>query len=271
MKKENIKTRLFLIIGIVAALLVVAAVVITLSYRNSDTYRHARQVELGEKYLLELDYEQAIVEFLHAIEIDHRNPQGYIGAAEAYAALGLYEEALAILTAGYEATGSAEIWELTAKYEAIVEELAAAVREAEEAAATAAATDTDGQGDGQGTEPGEPWTERREYDDGSYDIHEYDAAGKRINSIGYNPDGSVRRVGEYDAGGNTIKNTWYNPDGTVHQIGEFDAAGNNIKDTLYLYNPDGTVDFYQIHEYDAAGDYTGYTEYNPDGTKRSFQ
>ena len=43
----------------------------------------ADYLDLGEKYLLEMNYEQALVQFLKAIEIEPMNPRGYTGAAEA--------------------------------------------------------------------------------------------------------------------------------------------------------------------------------------------
>ena len=60
-------------------------------------------LSLGEKYLLELDYEQALVQFLKVIEIDPMNPRGYTGAAEAYMGLGQPDEAVAVLERGLDA------------------------------------------------------------------------------------------------------------------------------------------------------------------------
>ena len=57
-------------------------------------------LDLGEKYLLELDYEQALVQFLAVIEIEPMNPRGYTGAAEAYTGLEQPDDAIAILQQG---------------------------------------------------------------------------------------------------------------------------------------------------------------------------
>jgi tetratricopeptide (TPR) repeat protein len=65
----------------------------------------AELLNLGEKYLLELDYEQALVQFLAVIEIEPMNPRGYTGAAQAYVGLGRVEEAVAVLEQGLETTG----------------------------------------------------------------------------------------------------------------------------------------------------------------------
>ena len=65
----------------------------------------AELLSLGDKFLLDLDYEQALVQFLQVIEIEPRNPRGYTGAAEAYVGLGQPENARAILEQGLSAVG----------------------------------------------------------------------------------------------------------------------------------------------------------------------
>ena len=71
-------------------------------------------LDLGEKYLLELDYEQALVQFFAVIEIEPMNPRGYTGAAEAYVAMGDTDAAKAVLERGRDATGDAEMAEILA-------------------------------------------------------------------------------------------------------------------------------------------------------------
>nr|WP_288827912.1 tetratricopeptide repeat protein [uncultured Clostridium sp.] len=59
-------------------------------------------LDLGEKYLLELNYEEAVMQFTKLIEIEPKNPRGYLGAAEAYIALGESDKAVAALEEGLE-------------------------------------------------------------------------------------------------------------------------------------------------------------------------
>ena len=66
----------------------------------------AQLLDLGEKYLLDLDYEQALVQFLEVIEIEPMNPRGYTGAADAYIGLDRLDDAIAILKKGLEVIGS---------------------------------------------------------------------------------------------------------------------------------------------------------------------
>jgi len=60
----------------------------------------AEILELGEKYMRELDYENALLQFLKAIEIEPMNPRGYISAAESYIKLGRTDAAITILNQG---------------------------------------------------------------------------------------------------------------------------------------------------------------------------
>jgi len=57
-------------------------------------------LNLGEKYLRDLEFEKALEQFLKAIEIDPRNPRGYTGAAEAYIGLDREQEAIRVLQEG---------------------------------------------------------------------------------------------------------------------------------------------------------------------------
>ena len=62
-----------------------------------------RNIDLGEKYLIELNYEQALVQFLNVIEVEPMNSRGYTGAADAYIGLGEIDKAITILIQGQRA------------------------------------------------------------------------------------------------------------------------------------------------------------------------
>lgn len=72
------------------------------------------QLELGQKYLEELDYEEAIVAFSAVIRLEDKNLDAYRGLAEAYQKTGRYQEAADTLEQGYaivrEQQGLAEEW-----------------------------------------------------------------------------------------------------------------------------------------------------------------
>jgi tetratricopeptide (TPR) repeat protein len=79
----------------------------------------AELLDLGEKYLLEMNYEQAVVCFTKLIAIEPKNPRGYTGLAEAYVGLGEFDKALEILRQGLgQLPDSVEIAELLEELEA---------------------------------------------------------------------------------------------------------------------------------------------------------
>jgi len=77
----------------------------------------AEMIAAGERYLLELDYEQALVCFHMAIELEPMNLRGYTGAAEAHVGLGEPDKALAILRQGQALLDHAELQELIERIE----------------------------------------------------------------------------------------------------------------------------------------------------------
>lgn len=66
-------------------LVIIATVIIGITaYNNSDTVKLRNYLEMGNKYLYEMEYEQAKTAFEMAIEIDPANIDAYRGLAEAY-------------------------------------------------------------------------------------------------------------------------------------------------------------------------------------------
>jgi hypothetical protein len=62
----------------------------------------AELLDLGEKFLTEMNYEQAIVYFERLIEIEPKNPRGDTGLAEAYIGFGDTDRAIEALRKGLE-------------------------------------------------------------------------------------------------------------------------------------------------------------------------
>ena len=84
-KKRKLWSQLIAVIVLVAVLLTACA---------SKAVTAADKIELGQKYLTELNYTEAIASFTEAIKLDPNNIQAYMGRAEAYMALGEYDKAL---------------------------------------------------------------------------------------------------------------------------------------------------------------------------------
>jgi hypothetical protein len=100
---------LIILASILVAITIIATILILALSGGEKPLTAQEMLNLGDKYLLELNYEQALVQFLRVIEIEPMNPRAYIGAAEAYLALNQPEKAIEILELGYERTNDSEI------------------------------------------------------------------------------------------------------------------------------------------------------------------
>ena len=100
LKKKNI------LIIIIAAILLIGGGVTAVMLVTSSTGASAVEtaLKLAEKYLLEQDYEQAIIEFNKVLEIEPMNVDAYIGLADAYIGLGDSDKAIEVLSEGYNMT-----------------------------------------------------------------------------------------------------------------------------------------------------------------------
>ena len=138
------------------------------------------QYDLGVKYLSEGNYEEAIIAFNAAIEIDPKRPEAYIGLADVHTARGDTMAAMDVLNQALGAVGENDA-------------LSAALEKLR----------------------GEPRTRRVDWEDGSYLIIEYDDNGNKVCQTQYDADGTLEAVTEYDADGKEVRQTLYNTDGTV--------------------------------------------------------
>ena len=115
---EKMKRSLFYLLLVLAALAVLTAC-------GSKAAMAADKIELGQKYLTELNYTEAVAAFTEVIKIDPSNIEAYAGRAEAYKGLKQYEEAKADYTTVIEKAddmpytqaqayaGRAEVYDLT--------------------------------------------------------------------------------------------------------------------------------------------------------------
>ncbi|MCD8196573.1 MAG: tetratricopeptide repeat protein [Lachnospiraceae bacterium] len=92
--------------------------------------RWQEQYDLGQKYLLEEDYEAAIVAFTAAIEIDPNEAAAYVGRGDAYILSGETEENLTLALVDYEAVLSLYNEALVSGEDGISEEMSEALVQA---------------------------------------------------------------------------------------------------------------------------------------------
>ena len=83
--------------------LLISAGLCACGQRSDESWQE--QYDLGMRYLSEGNYEEAIIAFISAIEIDPGRAEAYLSLADAYAAIGDAEQTLDALRAGWEACG----------------------------------------------------------------------------------------------------------------------------------------------------------------------
>lgn len=94
-------------IGLLALLLLLAACGDT----DKGVTTWQEQYDLGIRYLSEGNYEEAIIAFTAAIEIDSKQASAYVGLADAYIGIGNYTKASEIIAQGKEVCGNNEAFD----------------------------------------------------------------------------------------------------------------------------------------------------------------
>ena len=246
------------------------------------------QYDLGVRYLSEGNYEEAILAFTAAIEIDPNRAEAYVGRGDAYVASGETEENLAAAQADYEKAieldetyaeawlGLADVYIRQGDYDRALEILQEALESTgnNQAIADKAAE----------MESGE----------------DRDSSGTLRRSRSYR-NGLLHSCAYYDADGNLTYSEVYNEDGTINNYSTFEYSSDGRERTEYTYE-DGVliwfiVDFYgengqierediydvdngdinqiryhcyDIYEYDNAGQRIRGTRYEDDGRMRYY-
>ena len=97
------------LISIVVGIILCAEVSAFAFQINNDYTSYSKNLDLGNKYLLEMDYDSAVTAFSRAIKIDEMTPDAYIGRGDAYIALGDYAKAWADYEKAEELSGKHDI------------------------------------------------------------------------------------------------------------------------------------------------------------------
>ena len=184
---------------------------------KSTTEKWQEQYDLGQQYLLEENYEGAIVAFTEAIEIDPNQADAYIGRGNAYILSGETEEHLAQALADYQQVleldetnaqaylGIADIYIRQGEYDAALEIL------------------KEGQEKTGGNE--EIVEKIAEIESGIY----RDSASNIRRQNGYDETGALQWYHEFT----------YNSDGTQASVTSYDDAGNQTGHVDLKYREDG--------------------------------
>ena len=265
------------------------------------------QYDLGVRYLSEGNYEEAIIAFTAAIEIDPKRAEAYISAADAYLNLGEFDKAEATLQDGYDATDDETIANLLEGYESgnyhssngrrfrmngynengVLAWYHTYAYDAE--GRESAVTSFDAAGNQTGHVDYVYDAEGRMLISCSWASHTgevsaiervYDSQGNEVEILHYEPNGELRFRSQktFDAEGRELSEYWYGPDGTLSWYYEFEYVGEELwqreygqDGTLWGYTvvyPDGRTEFYS-----AEGELTGYDIdiYDADGNHLGFE
>lgn len=104
MKNNDMKRFVCLVLCVIALISTVAC--------GQETPTWQEQYDLGIRYLSEGNYEEAIIAFTAAIEIDPKRPEGYSGLANTYIAMGDYDSAAGV----WESIPNENVGENTASF-----------------------------------------------------------------------------------------------------------------------------------------------------------
>ena len=114
------KKKLIILVSVIVILAALVCVGI-FAVSGNRAKRVADKLDLGEKYLEELEYEKALAAYKEVLKIDPKSVEAYLGMAEVYIAMGDYEEALEILEEGYEETESRKLEKKIEEVEALMQ------------------------------------------------------------------------------------------------------------------------------------------------------
>ena len=178
--KKQAKIVIIIIGGILLAVTIAITTVLMVS--SSDSKKYQKHMEVAQKYLEALQYEQAIAEYELAIEIEPNNIEAYQALAELYVQMEDYESAIAVLNQGIEQTDSRRLVnyleEVQVNWEAKqVQSAAAQVSQAQTQEVPQEEMQKNSQESALGDDPRE---ETVYMDNGSYRIDEYDENGNLV-------------------------------------------------------------------------------------------
>lgn len=94
------------VLSVMVVVIMMLTVVACSHANNVSTWQE--QYDLGVRYLSEGNYEEAIIAFSSAIEIDSKQALAYVGLSDAYISAGDYTKADEVVAAGKEACGDDE-------------------------------------------------------------------------------------------------------------------------------------------------------------------
>ena len=297
-EEKQKRKRIFIIVLTIGVLLFTGLLVRSIVLGGNGN-KIQKQLDLGTKYLDDMDYEQALVAFEAALDIDPMNADAYLGIVEVHIRTNEFEKALEVAKEGYETTGDERLKEKidmiesgdifaangwimrTTGYDADGNLMYAHIYTNDIKGRKASVTRTDENGvktqyleldyDEDGRQlisygfkgySGELYKEVYEYGSNHYRVTKYDDV-KSESIVSY-------REVDTDDDGHELREISYDPEGKVSGSAqyEYDQNGNVVKRTYYDENGEVTSSY--IHTYDANGRRLQQQRYGADGEYRGY-
>ena len=218
------KNKLKIIIPIAIAVIAIMIAAFVIRFDGGDSVDIRSMMSTAQKYLVENNYEQAVMEYEAIINLEPNNAEAYLGIAEAYVGMGDTGKAIEWLEKGYALTGDDRLKNMI---DELTDSVNAGLSDTSESGVTTAETT-----ETEETTSAEPvLTEKQlEYCDGWYSVFSYDENGNIVSMILYNKSGEERMNVEYEYSGDD-----------VHRKVYVDGAMYNESDDLFtdiMANPD---------------------------------
>lgn len=266
-------------------LLALALLLSACAKAEANTYD--AQLDLGARYLSDGNYEEAILAFTAAIEIDPKGTDAYLGRANAYLLSGETESTLALALADYEAVlaydetnaaaylGAADVCIRRGDVDKAREILELGLEKT--GGDTAIADKLEELQSGSVTDSAGKLRRRSSYDgEGSllwYHTFTYNAQGQMTSVTSF--DASDAQTGHvdraFDDAGRRLVDYYYLSDGGAvgKIVFEYDANGHVSRETHYRLN--GEASSVLLHTYDAQGNRVRTEYYNSDGEMTYYE
>ena len=243
------------------------------------------QYDLGVRYLSEGNYEEAIIAFTAAIDIDPKRPEAYIGRGDAYALSGDTEDNLSAAQADYEAAialdetmpggwlGLADVYIRLGDYDKALEVLREGLDKT--GGDQSIADKIEEMESGSFSDSAGRTRRESHYDENgaltAYFTYTYDGQGRTASVTGFDAAGNQADHVDYvyDEAGNPLVdagNYWINEGRLGAREYEYDAAGNAVRETVHVSGSlDSEVDYYRVNTYDGEGNVIRAENYHGNG------
>ena len=247
------------------------------------------QYDLGMRYLSEGNYEEAIIAFTAAIELDPKRPEAFIGRGDAYVLSGETGDNLAAALADYQAAldldetlvqawlGLADVYIRQGDYDKALELLQEAL---DKTGGDQSIADKIGEMEENADVSAEPAVlvqRTNVYDETGnlqwYHAYTYDEHGNCIQEDVCDLDGTRRHyyTYEYNSEGKQVQKNTYHQDNTLseYRTYEYDQSGKRTRANYYY--PDGSFWHYETYEYDDQGNLVRLNNCFPDGESQYYE